>query len=81
MAAVELASLGYRVTVFEAGTAPGGMLRLAVPAFRLPEEIWKREFEQALGDGIEVIFGASVGISPTLQELQDSGYRSVILAI
>ncbi|MBN2025791.1 MAG: FAD-dependent oxidoreductase [Actinobacteria bacterium] len=79
-AAVDLASMGYRVTIFEAGPAPGGMLRIAVPAFRLPDEIWQREFSQALGVGIDVVYGATVGVSPTLQELLEGGYRAVVLA-
>lgn len=79
-AACDLASLGYRVTVFEAGPAPGGMLRLAVPAFRLPDEVWEREFSRVLTGGIEVIYGACVGSSPTLQALLDDGFKAVILA-
>jgi len=80
-AATDLASMGYRVTLFESGPAPGGMLRMAVPAFRLPDEVWQREFSQALGVGIDVVYGATVGISPTLQELLDDGYGAVILAL
>lgn len=79
-AACDLASLGYRVTVFEAGPELGGMLRLAVPAFRLPDEVWRREYEAALGVGIEVVFGAAVGSSPTLEELKRDGYRALVLA-
>jgi NADPH-dependent glutamate synthase beta subunit-like oxidoreductase/ferredoxin-like protein FixX len=80
-AACDLASLGYRVTVFEKGPAPGGMLRLAVPSFRLPDEVWEREYSLALGEGIEVVYGAAVGSSPTLDELFTGGYRAVILAM
>jgi len=36
MAAHELAGQGHNVTVFEAATEPGGMLRWGIPAFRLP---------------------------------------------
>ncbi|MEW6553112.1 MAG: FAD-dependent oxidoreductase [Actinomycetota bacterium] len=80
VAAVDLASLGYRVSVFEAGTAPGGLLRLAVPSFRLPDTVWQGEFARALGEGIEVSYGASVGVSPTLQELFADGFKAVVLA-
>ncbi|MDD3718408.1 MAG: FAD-dependent oxidoreductase [Actinomycetota bacterium] len=79
-AASDLASFGYRVTVFEAGPAPGGMLRLAVPAFRLPDEVWEREFARALSGGIEVVCGACVGTSPSLRELLDDGFKAVVLA-
>lgn len=36
MAAYELAGKGHGVTVFEAASEPGGMLRWVIPAFRLP---------------------------------------------
>ena len=36
MAAYELSRKGHGVTVFEAESEPGGMLRWAIPAFRLP---------------------------------------------
>jgi NADPH-dependent glutamate synthase beta subunit-like oxidoreductase/Pyruvate/2-oxoacid:ferredoxin oxidoreductase delta subunit len=79
-AASDLATLGYRVTVFEKGPVPGGMVRQAVPSFRLPDEVWEREFAAALGDGIEVVYGAAVGVSPTLEELEKDGYKAVVLA-
>jgi formate dehydrogenase beta subunit len=80
-AAHDLAQMGYRVTIFEKTSGMGGMIRRVIPTFRLPDEVWRREFEWALGDGIEVKFGLSVGTSPTLSELFDDGYRAVILAI
>ena len=79
-AAMDLASLGYRVTVFERAPRPGGMLRLAVPSFRLPDEIWEREFALALGEGIETVYGATVGVEPSLDELERDGFRAVVLA-
>src|SRR5579871_984923 len=39
----DLAQVGYRVTVFEANPAPGGMLTVGVPIFRLPRELVKQE--------------------------------------
>ena len=39
MAAYELRSCGHRVTVYEAESQPGGLLRYGIPAFRLPGEI------------------------------------------
>lgn len=80
-AASDLASLGYRVTVFESGPELGGMLRLAVPSFRLPDEVWRREFDAALGEGIDAVYGAVVGVSPTLEDLLRDGYRAVVLAL
>ncbi len=79
-AAADLASLGYRVTVFERSPRPGGMVRVAVPSFRLPDQVWEREFSLALGEGIEFAHGVAVGVSPTLEELFGDGFRAVILA-
>ncbi|MDR2770574.1 MAG: FAD-dependent oxidoreductase, partial [Clostridiales Family XIII bacterium] len=80
-AACDLAQMGYRVSLFEKTGDMGGMIRRAVPAFRLPDEVWRREFDRALGDGIDVKFGVSVGSSPTIKDLFDDGYRAVILAM
>ncbi|MBC7230568.1 MAG: FAD-dependent oxidoreductase [Actinobacteria bacterium] len=80
-AAADLASLGYRVTIFERAPRLGGMVRLAVPPFRLPDEIWEREFSLAVGEGIEVRYGTAVGISPSLEDLEREGFRAVILAL
>ncbi|MDR2356295.1 MAG: FAD-dependent oxidoreductase [Clostridiales Family XIII bacterium] len=80
-AACDLAQMGYRVSIFEKTGGMGGMIRRAIPAFRLPDEVWRREFEWAIGDDIDVKFGVSVGISPTIEELFDDGYRAVILAM
>jgi NADPH-dependent glutamate synthase beta subunit-like oxidoreductase/Pyruvate/2-oxoacid:ferredoxin oxidoreductase delta subunit len=80
-AACDLASLGYRVTIFEKSQSPGGMLRLAVPTFRLPDEVWEREFNLALGEGIDVVYGATVGVSPTVDELIKDGCKAVVLAL
>lgn len=79
--ASDLASLGYRVTIFEKSQSPGGMLRLAVPTFRLPDEVWEREFTQALGEGIDIVCGATVGVSPTVDELLKDGFKAVVLAL
>ena len=48
----DLAQVGYKVTVFEAYSAPGGMLTAGVPVFRLPRELVRqrsmRSFRSAL---------------------------------
>ena len=43
--AAELAKLGYRVTIFEALHAAGGVLRYGIPEFRLPKSILDVEIE------------------------------------
>ncbi len=50
-AAYQLARLGYRVTIHEAGAELGGLLRSGIPGYRLPGEVLDREIGriQALG--------------------------------
>ena len=42
--AYQLARRGYPVTVFEAFSQPGGMLRYGIPKYRLPRKSWMRKF-------------------------------------
>ena len=44
-AAFYLALLGHEVVVFDSHAEPGGMLRFALPAYRLPREVLDREIE------------------------------------
>ncbi len=41
-----LALAGYRVTVFDSASRPGGLLRSGIPEYRLPEAILNRELER-----------------------------------
>jgi len=53
-AAYFLARLGYRCEVFEANTAPGGLLRLGIPGYRLPREILEREIKRIEDLGVAI---------------------------
>jgi heterodisulfide reductase subunit A-like polyferredoxin len=50
----DLVRLGCAVTVFEALPVPGGMMRVGVPAHRLPHEVVEREIRAILAEGIEL---------------------------
>jgi dihydropyrimidine dehydrogenase (NAD+) subunit PreA len=52
-AAAELALLGHKATVFEAGEKPGGMLIHGIPAMRLPHQVIEHEVEAIAGLGVE----------------------------
>ena len=41
-----LGRTGYPVTVFEAASEPGGMLRWGIPAYRLPTEVMDAQIRQ-----------------------------------
>jgi heterodisulfide reductase subunit A-like polyferredoxin len=50
----DLVRLGCAVTVFEALPVPGGMMRVGVPAHRLPHDVIEREINVILAEGIEL---------------------------
>ena len=80
-AARELALRGYPVTLLEAQAEPGGMLRYAIPEYRLPKAIVAREIrETVLELGVELRTGARLGVHLTLDDLRRE-YQAVILAI
>jgi NADH-quinone oxidoreductase subunit F len=60
-AARDLALRGYKVTVFEELPEAGGMLRWAIPAYRLPRNILAREIDDVRALGVDIQCGARVG--------------------
>ena len=51
-AAYHLTRLGHRVTVKDAGSEPGGMMRYGIPKYRLPRDILDAEIERILDLGV-----------------------------
>ncbi len=60
-AANDLALAGYAVTVFEAQPEPGGMLRYAIPEYRLPREALRKEIACIRKLGVDIRTGVEVG--------------------
>jgi len=60
--AYHLNRLGYSVTVFEAASEPGGMLRLGIPEYRLPRAVLDRQLERFREAGINFVCNVKVGI-------------------
>jgi NADH-quinone oxidoreductase subunit F len=79
-AAFYLALLGHDVTVYESNPEPGGMLRYALPEYRLPREVVRREIELIRRIGVNFVCGAQVGTDIALNDL-DNQYNAVFLAI
>ncbi len=79
-AAHDLALLGYRVTIFEAAPALGGMLRLGIPEYRLPRDVIDAQIREILDLGPELRVNARLG-DFSLQDLRREGYQAVLLAI
>ncbi|MBW7934588.1 MAG: FAD-dependent oxidoreductase [Gemmatimonadaceae bacterium] len=68
-AAYHLARLGYGVTVYEAADAPGGMLRLGIPEYRLPRAVLDNDIARIAAHGVEITCGVKVGTDITWGEL------------
>jgi NADH-quinone oxidoreductase subunit F len=61
-AARDLALRGYKVTVFEELSEPGGMLRWAIPAYRLPRKTLANEINDNVKSlGVEIRCNTRVG--------------------
>lgn len=79
-AAHDLALLGYRVTLFEASPALGGMLRLGIPEYRLPRDVIQAQVREILDLGLDLRLNSRLG-DFSLQDLKRDGFRAVLLAI
>jgi len=80
-AAHDLALAGYKVTIFEAESKPGGMLVCAIPAYRLPRDILNRDIAGILDLGAELKTGKRLGTDFTLESLFSDGHKAVFLAM
>jgi heterodisulfide reductase subunit A-like polyferredoxin len=80
-AAYHLARKGILPTIFEALPEPGGMLRVGIPAHRLPREVLDREIELITNLGVEIKTNTPLGPDLSIDDLLNSGYKAVYLAL
>jgi len=81
MAAYELRKRGYPVTIFEALPVAGGTLAVAIPRFRLPQEVVEREIDIVRQMGADLRLKTPVGPGLSLDDLRNQGHRAVLLAV
>jgi NADPH-dependent glutamate synthase beta subunit-like oxidoreductase len=79
-AAYYLALLGHEVVVYEAHSQAGGMLRYALPQYRLPKDVIDKELELISALGVEFKFNVEVGKELLLNDLGTS-FDAVFLSI
>jgi NADH-quinone oxidoreductase subunit F len=79
-AAFYLAMLGHDVTIFEEHSEAGGMLRFAIPEYRLPKSVLRRELDLIESIGVKMVFNTRVGFDLPLNDLA-SRFDSVFLSI
>jgi len=80
-AAYDLARIGYGVEVLESYSEPGGMLRWAIPPFRLPRNILSRDISYIEKMGVTIKTSVKFGIDVGLSELRKDGADAIIMAI
>ncbi len=69
--AYNLSLEGHDVTVFEALPEPGGMLRYAIPEYRLPKEELKKEINYIIKLGIEIRCNIEIGKDIKLENIRE----------
>ena len=77
----DLAQIGYKVTVFESHSEPGGMLTVGVPVFRLPRDLVRHEINAILSLGVDLQCNMRLGRDFTLSSLRHQGFRAIFLGI
>jgi heterodisulfide reductase subunit A2 len=76
-AAWQLGLRGYGVKIYEAAPEPGGFLRLAIPAYRLPAEVVAKDIKHVTDIGVEIATSSPV---EDLAALRRDGYDAVLVA-
>jgi NADPH-dependent glutamate synthase beta subunit-like oxidoreductase/coenzyme F420-reducing hydrogenase delta subunit/Pyruvate/2-oxoacid:ferredoxin oxidoreductase delta subunit len=80
-AAYDLRHAGFPVTVFEAETEPGGMMRHGITEYRLPRDVLDTEIDAIVRSGIEMRTGCRVGDDIELESLLGNGYAAALFAV
>src|SRR6187401_1398145 len=73
----DLMPLGYQVTVFEKLSRPGGLMRVNIPAFRLPEQVLDEEIGYIVDMGVDVRYNTPVDSLKAL--LETAEYDAVFI--
>lgn len=76
-----LAEDGYKVTVFEKLSRPGGMLTVGIPSFRLEKNVVEAEIDILKEMGVVFKTNTEVGKDVSLDDLRKQGFKAFYLAI
>jgi NADH-quinone oxidoreductase subunit F len=79
-AAQDLCMRGYKVTVFEELPKAGGMMRYAIPEYRLPRDVIEQEVEDISALGVEIRTNTRVGRDITFTQLRKD-FDAVVIAV
>ena len=80
-AAYYLALEGFVVTVFESGSKAGGMLRMGIPDYRLPQHLLDYEIDYIKSVGVDIRFNQALGADFTIESLRADGYKAIFMGM
>ena len=69
------------MTIFEANSEPGGMLRYGITAYRLPRKVLESEIDTICRAGIQIRTGCKIGVDLELEHLIEQGYLATLFAV
>jgi NADPH-dependent glutamate synthase beta subunit-like oxidoreductase len=79
--AYHLALKGHNVHVFERLSVAGGMMRVGIPPYRVPEGVTNTEIQRLQDMGVGMQTGMEVGKNITIEQLRKQGYQAIFLSI
>jgi heterodisulfide reductase subunit A-like polyferredoxin len=77
-AAYHLALAGHQVKIYEAAPEAGGMLKLTLPEYRLPNSVVNRDIENITSLGVEIVCNQPVH---SLAKLKEQNFDAVFVAV
>jgi heterodisulfide reductase subunit A-like polyferredoxin len=77
-AAYHLALAGHKVKIYEAAPEAGGMLKLTLPEYRLPNTVVNRDIANITSLGVEIECNHTVG---NIHRLKEKGYDAIFVAV
>ncbi|NIM59931.1 MAG: FAD-dependent oxidoreductase, partial [Candidatus Aminicenantes bacterium] len=80
VAAYFLAKFGHSVTVYESQPEPGGMLRWAIPEYRLPRSVINQEIADIKAMGVDILTNAPIKNENFLKDLKPDAWDAIFLA-
>ncbi len=78
-AAYHLTRLGHEVTIHEAGSLAGGMMRFGIPQYRLPRDVLEAEVQRILDLGVRLELNTRV--ENVLDSMRAGGFDAAFLAV
>ena len=79
-AAFYLVRLGHEVTIYDAFSEAGGVVRFGIPQYRLPKNVLQKEVQLIKKLGVKFIFNTALGKDISIKELEKEN-DAVYLAI